>query len=97
MVQKRRSLIENNDINVIALQQRNQFRRQLRRVAERRIHKAVEIDVNRHVDVAVRLRASAGSGAEKVGLEDLLPGTKAPIQDLYESLMIHGHVCIICP
>jgi len=97
MVQKRRRLIENHDVHVIALQQRNDFCRQFCRVAERGIHQAVGVDVHRHVNVAVPLRTSAGLGAEKVSLEDLWPRTEASPQAFYKSLMTYGHACIIGP
>ena len=78
MVQKRWGPIENYDIHVVALQQRDEFGRQLCRVAEQGIHQAVGVNVNGNVDVAVQLRTSAALGAEKVGLEDLWPRTEAP-------------------
>ena len=77
MIQKRRSLVENDDIHVIAVQHGNELGRQFRRVAERGICQAIAVDANRDVDVAVRLPALTGLGAEQVGLEDLRPRVRS--------------------
>ena len=97
MIQKRRGLIENDDIHVIALQQRNEFGRQLRRIAKLGIRQAIAFDANRDVDVAVRLPALAGLGAEKVSLEDLRPPVEISPQALDASLLVRGHVSSIGP
>lgn len=97
MIQKRRGTVEDDYIHIIAPQQRDEFSRQLGRVAERGVRQPVRVDVDRHVDIAVRLRNSEGLGAKEIGFENLRPRQEIPFQGLDESLTTCRHAGIIDP
>ena len=74
VVQNRGGLVENQKIDVVVVEPPDELGRELRTVPESAFFRRFFIDVNRDVQIAVRLRLSPRMGAEQVGLENLPSG-----------------------
>lgn len=70
MVQKRRSFVQENDVDVVATQPRDEIGAEIRLVPVRRSRGHGAIDPDRHVDVAVLSSISTGDGPEHVCFAD---------------------------
>ena len=77
VVQDRGGLVENQEIDVVAVEPRDELRCQLRTVPESAFFRRFFIDENGDVQVAVGLRIPPRTGAEQIGFENLPAGVRA--------------------
>lgn len=80
MVEQRRGLVENHDIDAVDPESTHQCGGQVRDIPERRRRRSWLTKVHGHVHIAVRLGRSGRRRAEQICLENLLPRLEEPAE-----------------
>lgn len=92
VVEERRSLVQDDDVDPILPEGGRERRRELRRVPVRRLPYTAGVDENGDIDVALRVAVSARERAEQVGVEYLRSLEEGSLEARLQELSVHADI-----